>query len=97
MLRYSGRRTEILGKNIFELWEEGAKELEKTAPGKLITAPIRLPEAVFTSAQKTVTALPNVMKAVPWVLIILAVGVGGYLIFAGRKGTDLTKMIPFKR
>jgi hypothetical protein len=89
MLRYNGRRSEILGKNIFELWEEGAKELEKTAPGKLITAPIRLPEAVFTSATETVKQAPKLAKTLPWVLIILAVGVGGYLVFAGRKGTKL--------
>jgi hypothetical protein len=35
--------------------------------------------------------------ALPWILGVLAVGVGGYLIFAGRKGVNLTpKFSPFK-
>jgi hypothetical protein len=90
MLKELSGRSEILGKNIFELWEEGAKELEKTAPGRLITSPIRLPGAVVSSAEKVVSTLPSIVKTVPWVLLILAIGAGGYLIFAGRKGTKLT-------
>lgn len=72
-----------------EWWKSGAEQLEQTAPGRIITAPIRLPEAAVRSTIKTVETLPKVAGAVPTVLIIAAVGVAGYLILAGRKGTKL--------
>lgn len=73
------------GKNIFEMWEAGAKELEKTAPGKIITAPIRLPAAVLTSTEQTVKEVPNIAKGVSRALPILIVSAtligGGYLLY----------------
>jgi hypothetical protein len=77
------------GKNIFELWEEGAKELEKTGIGKVITAPVRLPEAVFTATKETVAQAPKIAKTLPVILIILAAGAAAYLVFAGRKGVKI--------
>lgn len=82
-------RQEFLGTNIFEIWEQGAQELEKTPVGKVITAPIRLPGAIVSSATETVKSLPSIVKTVPTVLLLVAAGVAGYLIFAGRKGTKL--------
>lgn len=84
------------GKNIFELWESGAKQLEQTAPGRIITAPVRLLEAAAESAIKTTGAFgkvadkaPGIAGTVPLILVILAGGVAAYLIFAGKKGTKL--------
>lgn len=65
-------------------WETGAKELEKTAPGKVITAPIRLPEAVISATKKTVEQVPGIVGNVKKVIPILAVGavvIGGVIMF----------------
>jgi hypothetical protein len=71
-------------------WEEGAQELEKTAPGKLITAPIRLPEAVLTSTISTVKEVPQVVKSVTKIIPILAISAGilgaGYIVYKVTKG-----------
>jgi hypothetical protein len=82
---------------IFDYWTTGAKELEKSAPGQLVTAPIRVPAAVVTTARKaleatgkTVETVPGAAKTLPVVFIILAGGVAAYLVFAGKKGTKLT-------
>jgi hypothetical protein len=70
-------------------WETGAKELEKTTPGKIITAPIRLPEAVITATKKTVEQVPGVVKSASNALPIIAVGCvllgAGYLIYTMKK------------
>lgn len=74
-------------------WETGAKELEKTAPGKLITAPIRIPEAVISATKKTVEEIPGIVGNVKKVIPIIAVGavvVGGVILWSkfskGKKG-----------
>jgi hypothetical protein len=82
---FSGER-----KSLFELWDMGAKELEKTVLGKLITAPVRVPSAVINATEKTVAQAPKIAGSVPLVLIILAVGIGGYLLLAGKQGVKLT-------
>lgn len=88
--------SEILGSSLFDVtkwpqyWETGAKELEKTAPGRLITAPIRLPEAVFTSATETVKQVPDVLKTVtksiPMILLAAVVLGGGFVVYKFTKG-----------
>jgi len=45
---------------------------------------------VIDAIGKTAEGAPKLANSLPVVLIILAVGVGGYLVFAGRKGTKLT-------
>lgn len=79
------------GPNIFDVtkwpqwWEAGAKELEKTSPGRLITAPIRLPEAILTSSTKTVQEVPKVVnvvsRSIPLILVVAGVGGAGYLAY----------------
>jgi hypothetical protein len=72
-----------------EWWEKGAKELEKTSPGKLITAPIRLPEAILTATTKTVQEVPGTVRKVANTLPILAISAavigGGYLAYKFKK------------
>jgi hypothetical protein len=79
------------------MWESGAQELEKTAPGRLITAPIRLPEAVLTATSKTVQEVPNVVKTVERTLPIIAIaavvivgGIAYYKFSKGKKGAAST-------
>jgi hypothetical protein len=66
-------------------WEEGAKELEKTTPGKLVTAPVRLTEAALTSTTKTVAEVPGIVKmakrTIPIVAIAAVLVGGGYLLY----------------
>lgn len=57
----------------FQWWESGAKELEKTSLGKVLTAPVRLPEAVLTSTKKTVEQVPETVKSITKAIPILAV------------------------
>jgi len=92
---YSGS-DEVLGTSLIDLWETGAKELEQSDLGKLITSPVRILENVASSVQSVAKApgaiVSDLTKYLPWIVGILAVGVGGYLIFAGRKGVKLTPM-----
>ena len=71
-------------------WESGAKELEKSAPGRLITAPIRLPAAVVSTTQKTIEQVPKaldaVTKAVPLIAISALVLGAGFLVYKFSKG-----------
>ena len=91
----------LLGKNLFELWEEGAQDIEKTAPGRIVTAPVRIIESATGTANKIVTstgkvaeAAPGIAKMLPLILIILAGGVGAYLLFAGKSGVNLVPKVP---
>jgi hypothetical protein len=73
----------------FDWWEAGAKQVEKTAPGKILTAPIRLPEAIVTSTKATIEEVPGAVKtitsAVP-IMAIAAVVLGtGYLVYKFKK------------
>ena len=79
-----------MGKGLLEMWESGAKELEKTAIGRLITAPIRIGDKVVTATGKTIDVIPKAANTVPLVLMILAGGIAAYLVFAGKSGTKLT-------
>lgn len=67
------------------------------AAKQVIAVPIRIGGVVVGTVEKTigavgtaVTGVAETAKALPIVLVILGLGVGGYLIFAGRKGTKLT-------
>lgn len=66
-------------------WESGAAELEKSAPGRIITAPVRLPATVLTATQKTVEQVPGVVKnagrAIPIIAIAAALFGTGYLVY----------------
>jgi hypothetical protein len=79
-----------------QYWEQGAKELEKTGVGKVITAPIRLPESLVTSTEQTVAAVPGIVANVSKVIPILAVGAvligGGFLWykFSKRKNVSMS-------
>ena len=72
-----------------EWWETGAKELEKTAPGRIVTAPVRLPETVITSTRKTVEEVPGVVRTVSRSVPLLAIaGIiigGGYLVYKFKR------------
>jgi hypothetical protein len=66
-------------------WETGAKEVEKSAPGKLLTAPIRLPGALVSATTKTIEQIPNIVGNVGKVIPIIAVGavvVGGIILWS---------------
>jgi hypothetical protein len=66
-------------------WETGAKEVEKSAPGKLLTAPIRLPAAVISATTKTIEKIPGIVGNVGKVIPIIAVGavvVGGVILWS---------------
>lgn len=87
----------MVGKDLFTMWKEGAAELEKSSLGRIITAPVRLVDSVATALPEIVTAAgdtakeaPSIAKKLPMVVIILAVGVGAYLLYAGKAGTKLT-------
>lgn len=73
-----------------EYWTKGAEELEKTAPGRLITAPIRIPEAVVTSTKKTVEQIPETLKTVTKAIPIIAVSAvvlgAAFLLYKFSKG-----------
>jgi hypothetical protein len=66
-------------------WESGAAELEKSAPGKIITAPVRLPAAVLSATQKTVEEVPGVVRnagaAIPIIAIAAALLGTGFLVY----------------
>jgi hypothetical protein len=90
------RRREMLsGSSILDVtkwpqwWDMGAKELEKTTPGKIITAPIRLPETIITATKKTVEQVPGVVKSASNTLPIIAVAcilaASGYLVYTMRR------------
>jgi hypothetical protein len=88
---------EMFGPGSGVMWNEGAAELEKSPLGRIITAPVRLVDSVTTALPKVVTAAgdtakeaPSIAKKLPMVVIILAVGVGAYLLYAGKAGTKLT-------
>ena len=72
-----------------ERWESGAKELEKSSPGKLITAPIRLPEAVLSATMDTVKEVPKVVKSVsnvvPFVALAASLAGIGYIVYMVKK------------
>jgi hypothetical protein len=102
-------RDELLGAatkkpSIFEFskwpqwWESGAKELEKTAPGRIVTAPVRLPEAVLTSTTKTVQEVPSIVRSVSNVVPFVALAAGGlgiaYVVYSMKKAGAFKKIIP---
>jgi hypothetical protein len=77
------RRGRIAGDSSFwditqwpKWWSSGAKELDQSAIGKLVTAPIELPEAVLSSTAKTVQEVPGVVRNVSKAIPIIAVTAG---------------------
>jgi hypothetical protein len=71
-------------------WESGAKELEKTTPGKLITAPVRLTETAIKSSkeilEETPKAFKTITRAVPFIAIGAAAIGAAYLVYKLPKG-----------
>lgn len=67
-----------------EWWESGAKSLEKSGPGKIVTAPIRLPEAVIDATTGTLRVIPKAVDraslAIPIIAVAVAVAGAGFLI-----------------
>jgi len=61
----------------------------KHTVGQLVRAPGTILEAVANTAKGAGEGIQKTTKALPWVLIILAAGVGAYLLYAGKKGTKL--------
>lgn len=96
-----------LGANIFELWWMGAKEVPKATvetiqkTGAVIKTGVKTvlgtTKKILEGAGDTALGAGKTVKSLPLILGILAVGVAGYLIFAGKKGTDLTQFIPRPR
>jgi hypothetical protein len=81
---------------IGQYWDAGAKDLEKTAIGKIVTSPVRIIEAATGSTTKALTSVgkvaekaPAIAGTVPLLLIVLAGGIAAYLVFAGKKGVKL--------
>jgi len=56
---------------------------------QLVRAPGTILEAVANTAKGAGEGIQKTTKALPLVLIILAAGVGAYLLYAGKKGTKL--------
>ena len=59
-----------------EWWESGAKSLEKSGPGKVLTAPIRVPEAVIDATTGTLKVVPKAVNRASMAIPIIAVAVG---------------------
>jgi len=57
--------------------------------GQLVRAPGELVETATKIAKGAGEGVEKTTKTIPVVLFVLAAGVAGYLIFAGRKGTKL--------
>lgn len=95
--------TPVKGPSILEFskwpqwWEAGAKELEKTSPGRLITAPVRLPEAVVTASTKTVKEVPGVVRSAGVALPVLGVAAAlvgaSYLVYRFKREKAVSKQI----
>lgn len=66
-------------------WESGAADLEKSSPGRIITAPVRLPAAVLSATTKTVEEVPGVVRnagaAIPIIAIAAALLGTGFLVY----------------
>jgi len=80
-------KREYLGTSLPDLWEMGAKELEETTLGRIITSPVWVSDVVIKATVGTVGALPGIVKTVPFILLLLAGGVAAYLVFMGKKGS----------
>jgi hypothetical protein len=101
------QRNELLGTNVFQLWWMGAQDVPKATvetiqkAGAVVKAGVKTvtktTQAILDAAGETAKGAASTVKALPLILGILAVGITGYLIFAGKKGTDLTKFIPIPR
>jgi hypothetical protein len=68
--------------------EGGLAMAEELAVGAAKTAR-DVAKGLAKGVAETAGGLGKTSKALPWVLGILAVGVAGYLIFAGRKGVNV--------
>lgn len=70
--------------------------LDKLAAAGTATgmAVVQVGGKVFGSASDALEAVGKTAKTIPVVIFLLAAGVAGYLVLAGRKGVDLTKVIP---
>ena len=57
-------------------WQAGANELDKSAIGKIITAPIELPSTILTAMGKTAEAVPGIANSLKSVVPIAAAVAG---------------------
>lgn len=99
--------TQQMGTDPLTLWKMGAGEIaQKTGQGISTATGVAKSgvKTVLSTTKKILEGLGSAaegagstVKALPLILGILAVGVAGYLIFAGRKGTDLAGFLPVKR
>ena len=68
-------------------------KVKKTAPGKIVTAPVRIVESAVKSAQDIVEQIPQAAiettKTLPFILLLLAGGVVAYMVYMGKKGSKL--------
>jgi hypothetical protein len=96
-----------LGTNVFEMWWMGAKEVPGAAVSTVqkvggiaksgVKTVLGTTKKILEGVGETAAGAGKTVKSLPLILGILAVGVAGYLIFAGKKGTDLTQFIPRPR
>lgn len=68
-----------------ERWEKGAKILEKSDVGKIVTAPVRITAAVTGATKKTVEETPDILKnlsrSIPIIAITALVIGGGFFAY----------------
>lgn len=57
-------------------WSSGAKQLDQTPVGSIITAPIELPAAALTATKQTVQEVPGVVKSTANALPYIAGAIG---------------------
>jgi hypothetical protein len=66
-------------------WQAGATDLDKTAVGKIITAPIELPSKILTATGQTVEQVPGIVGSLKSVVPIAAAVAGiaaiGFIYF----------------
>jgi len=101
------QENEPFGANILEIWWMGAQDVPKATVETIQKTGAAVKSGVKTVASTTKKILEGAgeaalgvgktAKSLPLILGILAVGIAGYLIFAGKKGTDLTKFIPIPK
>jgi hypothetical protein len=72
-----------------EWWEKGAADLEKSAPGKIITSPVRIIEAATGATTGILKEAPKVVNRASWTIPIIgiaaAIAGAGYLAYKFKK------------
>lgn len=63
--------------------------IARSTGGTILRTPQRLIKTATDTAEGVGKGAQSTAKILPVVLTVLAVGIGGYLVFAGRKGVKL--------